>query len=444
MSKVDAERAMAVYRTFTRQTDQVVQYLSIARQFEHHTRVEVPKLKHAPVNLGKQLEEYLNDEDFEVHRRQYLAEQEVKKTGGSSSGSKLLSTTRKKEVDFPEPASNNPFPTASSSNAKTESKPQANKGPDPDLIDFFDSIEQNQTPLQVTQQPQQQMNAGFQQQQPTGMGFQPTNGFAPQPTGFPSNGAFQQQQQQPTGFGQQAQSQAPQLPQLIQPSFSTGFGGFSPQQGFQPSSLAPIPQDSVASFPASSPPAVQPIQTGQPQGLQPMATGTNPFRQSMLMAQQTGMPAAPITTSLSTPALSANPNRQSTNPFARNQQNTSPFSSTSSSPFQQPNQQVSSPPAPLLPAATGTNPFARNATQAPVQAPVQVPVQNQEQRPQTAGAGLVPQPTGSTNPFRHGAFVNHNTGMGWQHNQQPIGGGLDQLETLPVFPRPAQQTPWQQ
>ncbi|KAF7549668.1 hypothetical protein G7Z17_g6243 [Cylindrodendrum hubeiense] len=67
-----------------------------------------------------------------------------------------------------------------------------------------------------------------------------------------------------------------------------------------------------------------------------------------------------------------------------------------------------------------------------------------EQRPQTAGAALVPQATGSTNPFRHGAFVNHTTGTGWQHNQGPIGGGLDQLETVPVFPRPAQQTPWQQ
>lgn len=440
---------MAIYRTFTRQTDQVVQYLSVARQFEHHTRVEVPKLKHAPVNLGKQLEEYLNDEDFEVHRRQYLAEQEVKKTGGSSSNSKVVVTTRKKETtDFPEPASNNPFPTASSSNAKPEAKPQANKGPDPDLIDFFDSIEQNQTPLQA--QPQQQANTGFQQ---PAMGFQSTNGFAPmaapQPTGFASNGPFQQQA---TGFVQQPQSQAPQL---LQPSFTTGFGGFSPQQGFQPSSLAPIPQDTVASFQAASPPAVQPIQNGQPQGLQPMATGTNPFRQSMLMAQQTGlpvaqMPTAPVPavpvsmpvssmpTSLSTPALSSNPNRQSTNPFARNQQNTSPFSSTSSSPFQQPNQQVSPPPAPLAPAATGTNPFARHATQAPAPAPAQ------EQRPQTAGASLVAQPTGSTNPFRHGAFVNHNTGMGWQHNQQPIGGGLDQLETVPVFPRPAQQTPWQQ
>ncbi|KAJ3500946.1 hypothetical protein NM208_g17037 [Fusarium decemcellulare] len=179
MSKPDAERAMAIYRKFTKQTDYVVQYLSVARQYEHHTRVEVPKLKHAPVNLGRQLEEYLNDPDFEVHRRQYLAEQDVKKHGGSSSSSKQA-ISKKKSVDFPEPASNNPFPkiiTASSTgNKPSESKPQANKGPDPDLIDFFDSIEQNQTTLAVNSQPQP-----F-QQQPTGMQFQ-QNGFSSQPTG---------------------------------------------------------------------------------------------------------------------------------------------------------------------------------------------------------------------------------------------------------------------
>lgn len=81
MSKPDADRAMEIYRTFTKHTDYVVQYLSTAKQWQHHTRVEVPKLKHAPVNLGRQLEEYLNDPDFEIHRRQYLAEQEAKKGG---------------------------------------------------------------------------------------------------------------------------------------------------------------------------------------------------------------------------------------------------------------------------------------------------------------------------------------------------------------------------
>jgi hypothetical protein len=58
MSRTDAERAMEIYKNFTKQTDFVVSYLSTARQYEHQTRVEVPKLKHAPVNLGKQLEDY--------------------------------------------------------------------------------------------------------------------------------------------------------------------------------------------------------------------------------------------------------------------------------------------------------------------------------------------------------------------------------------------------
>ncbi|KAH6959301.1 ANTH domain-containing protein [Fusarium avenaceum] len=422
MSKVDAERAMAIYRKFTKQTDYVVQYLSVARQHEHHTRVEVPKLKHAPVNLGRQLEEYLHDPDFEVHRRQYLAEQDVKKVGGGSS-SKQGGLSKKKSVDFPEPASNNPFPKITSSttgNKAPESKPQANKGPDPDLIDFFDSIEQNQTPMSVNPQPQ-----AF-QQQPTGMPFQ-QNGFAPQPTGFASNSPFQQQPQQTGGFLQP--QQPPQI--QLQPDFTgAGFGGFTPQpQPYQQSSLAPIPQDSMANFSNAVPQGVQqPVQNGQPQGLQPMQTGsTNPFRQSMLMAQQTGLPSSSATT----PAL----NRQSTNPFARSspQQNSSPFGQASNSPFQAPPPQQQA--APIQPTPTGTNPFARNSM---------MPAPTQEQRPQTAGAALAPQPTGTTNPFRNGAFVNHNTGMGWQNNQQPIGGGLDQIPTVPVFPRPAQQTPWQQ
>ncbi|RSL49466.1 hypothetical protein CEP54_012412 [Fusarium duplospermum] len=414
MSKVDAERAMAIYRKFTKQTDYVVQYLSVARQYEHHTRVEVPKLKHAPVNLGRQLEEYLNDPDFEVHRRQYLAEQDVKKHGGGSSSSKGRVSVIK----------------ASSTGGKPSEKPQANKGPDPDLIDFFDSIEQNQQPLGVTTNQAQPF-----QQQPTGMQFQ-QNGFGAQPTGFAANNSPFQQPQPTGGLVQQ--------PQILQPSFTgAGFGGFTSQPGFQPSSLAPIPQDSVANFPTASPQAVQqPVQNGglqpvQNGGLQPMVTGqqsTNPFRQSMLLAQQTGAQGNQMPSSVSTPAL----NRQSTNPFARSPgQNTSPFAQASNSPFQQPTQQQPQQQASALqPTPTGTNPFARHSM---------LPAQSQEQqRPQTAGAALVAQPTGSTNPFRHGAFVNHATGTGWQHNQAPIGGGLDQLETVPVFPRPAQQTPWQQ
>ncbi|POR37844.1 ENTH domain-containing protein [Tolypocladium paradoxum] len=424
MSKPDAERAMDIYRAFTRQTDYVVQYLSVARLHEHHTRVEVPKLKHAPVNLGRQLEDYLKDPDFEIHRRQYIAEQDAKKKGVRGATSKSAKATG---LEFPKPSSpapnsssNNPFPAPSESRA--ESKPQANKGPDPDLIDFFDSIEQNQTPMQVNPQQTavQASNAPFQQQQQQPF---PPNGFAPQPTGFAPNDPYHQQQNFMMQQQQQQQLQLQQQQQL-RPNFTgAGFGGFTPQpqpqQGFQPGSLGSIPQHSMADFQSQQFAGQQPMQMGQPTGLLPQPTGTtNPFRQSMMMAQQTGMQANTTPPFASAAAASPTLNRQSTNPFARSspQNLMSPFQSQLPAA------------APLQPMPTGTNPFARSS------AP-QSPVQQQ---------GIAPQPTGTTNPFRHGAFVNHATGLGWQHNQAPIGGGIDQLQTMPVFPRPAQQTPWQQ
>lgn len=466
MSKPDAERAMAIYRNFTKQTDFVVAYLSIARQHEHRTRVEVPKLKHAPVNLGKQLEDYLKDPDFEIHRRQYIAEQDAKRKGGFAGRAKSprpAAQATKVDNSFPEPASNNPFPragaaTAGASTSNVESAPQANKGPDPDLIDFFDSIEQNQTPMEMQPQQQQLQQLQQLQQQPqpqlqlqttnpfqmqsTGVGAfpqqqqVPNGGFVPaQQTGFMSNNPFPQAQQQ-TGspfqaqqnsmFGapqQQQQQPQQQQPQPLQPDFTgAGFGGFTPQPAFQPGALGSIPQNSVPAFqqnqaqPQQQLLPFQQMQTGQP--------ATNPFRQSMLMNQQTGMQQQQTgmpSSTMSSPIQSLQ--KQSTNPFARSSADNSPFGgSNASSPFPTA--------APIQAQATGTNPFARASTAPP------------DQRPQTAG-NLMPQPTGNTNPFRQGAFVNHETGLGWQHNQQPIGGGLDQLGTIPVFPRPTQQTPWQ-
>ena len=76
LSKPDATRALAVYRTFVKQTEAVVQYLSLARAHEHSTRLEIPRIKHAPTSLAASLEEYLADKDFEINRRQYIAEKE--------------------------------------------------------------------------------------------------------------------------------------------------------------------------------------------------------------------------------------------------------------------------------------------------------------------------------------------------------------------------------
>ncbi|RWA14999.1 hypothetical protein EKO27_g7 [Xylaria grammica] len=433
MSKVDAERAMDIYRHFTKTTDAVVQYLTVARQWEPHTRVEVPKLKHAPVNLRRQLEDYLNDPDFEINRRQYMAEQQAKKKGGLSKGEKSTAEAKAEAAK--------PFPVVNaSSSVSAPNAPQATKGPDPDLIDFFDSIEQNQTTMstQPNAQPTQQIqmpltNTG--NPWPSGM-QQPAqlqgNGFVPQTTGYPSNSPFQQPT--PTGF-----PLPQQIPPQMQPNFTAaGFGGYTPQPSFTPNSLGSIPQDAVASFPTGT--LSPPMQTGQ--------QTTNPFRASMMMANPTGLPAnSGIQNSFSTPTSpQAQPpttlTRQPTNPFARSSpQATAPFSNPpSTSPFQSPPPVQS--PASLQPVATGTNPFARNFSPAGNQNQQQQQ-QQQQQVPQT-GAGIAPQATGATNPFRQGAFVNHQTGMGWQHNQMPIGGGLDQLPTQPIFPRPAPQMPWQQ
>ena len=446
MSKTDAERAMNIYRTFTRQTDFVVQYLSIARQFEHHTRVEVPKLKHAPVNLGRQLEEYLKDPDFEIHRRQYLAELEAKKSKGGSLGASLGAS---KVVRMETASKSDTAKAFSSTNGPQAAKPApTTKGPDADLIDFFESIELNQTPMAVqTQaqaqpqpQPQTQVQMGMSPWGPAPFQVQPSqpfqpNGFIAQPTGFQTDPFVQQQAM--ANYAQQQQQPAPQM----QPAFTgAGLGAFSPQSSFQPSSLAPIPQESVASFQTGATPGFQ-------GGLLSPQQTTNPFRQSILQ-QQTGSPFA-----AASPTASASPlqrsNTQSTNPFARSSpQAAQPFTTpNSSSPFQsqspvqqqqqQQQQQLPTAPAPaptLLPAPTGTNPFAKNFAPAP-------PLQPVPQQPQQV-QGLISQPTG-TNPFRQGAFVNHTTGLGWQHTQQPMGG-LDQVETIPVFPRPAAQTPWQQ
>ncbi|CAK7206017.1 hypothetical protein SEUCBS139899_008800 [Sporothrix eucalyptigena] len=446
MSKVDADRAMQVYRTFTRQTDYVVQFLSVARQYEHQTRVEVPKLKHAPVNLGRQLEEYLNDPDFEVHRRQYLAELEAKKGKGGSGGS----SSNPLRLEGPKNGSaSRSNTTAAKPSFSTTTKPAetTNGSGGGDLIDFFGSLEQTtQVPAAPQQQPQQVQagmtpwgpvaNNGMFQQQQVGMfqqqqqPQQQQNGFAAQPNGFQSTNPFQMQA---TGaaFPQQQQQQQPQL----QPAYTgMGFGGFTaqPQQSFQPTPLAPIPQNSIASFQQQQQQqqqATAPQQVGMPTGQQ----ATNPFRQSMMPTGALPNSGSPFSNG-STPApLVAQ--QTSTNPFAR----TSP---QGAQPFGAPNGQggAIASPAPLVPMKTGTNPFAKDYGN-----PQQV-------RPHTAGgvsnnvpsmgvAPLMPQQTGSTNPFRQSAFINQNTGMGWQHSQPT--GVLSQLETVPVFPRPAPQNPWQ-
>ncbi|KAK4863461.1 hypothetical protein LT330_002239 [Penicillium expansum] len=420
MSRPDSIRALAIYKTFTKQTEEVVQFLGVARHFQSATRLEIPKLKHASTDLARLLEDDLNDPDFDLRRREYLAKKGVRvppsmETSATADVSKQMPNT---------PMSNPP----ASNPTKQAEQP---KPPPVDLIDFFDSIEQNQQPMgQPTTMQYQQ--TGFQQQ--------PQQPFYPQQTGFQQQPqAIQQQpqaiQQQPlaTGYGQptqyaapyqaqgpnnpfgqpqQQQQQQPPPPQPLQAMpTGAGFGGYSPQPqsyGFQ-SQLAPIPQEGIAAFPQQQQQAPQPL---QPQH-------TNPFRQSTMLNTPTGAqpPAAPLS-------------RQNTNPFARRLSAANTQYNPSNEPFQpaQPPQvPLPQPPQaqPIQPQRTGTNPFAR-ASPAPQQG-LQPP----------AAAPLRPNPTGSTNPFRQSQFINQQTGQGWQNSgQSGTMGGLEQLETMPVFPRP--------
>lgn len=395
MSRPDSERALAIYKTFTKQTEEVVQFLGVARHFQSATRLEIPKLKHASTDLARLLEDDLNDPDFELRRREYLAQKGIKKDFGAPSSAATSSAA-------PKPAS---IP-ASTPAAIPPKQPQQQKPPPSDLIDFFDSIEGNQQPT-TQQNTLQYQQTGFQQQ--------PQQGFYPQQTGFPQ----QQQLQQPqmTGYGQPnsfggfqqqtpgnsfGQPQAQPQPLQATPT-GAGFGGYTPQPqqyGYQ-TQLAPGPQNGVSSFP-------QQQQQQQPVAnqLQPQTTGTNPFRQSM-MINATGSgapPASPL-------------QRQSTNPFAKRLS-----VAHQSAPPTEPVPPVPQQPQTLQPQRTGTNPFARSSS---------VPPQNTGLQP------LQPTPTGSTNPFRQSQFVNQQTGQGWQNSGQAgTMGGLEQLNTVPVFPRP--------
>ncbi|KAL8730005.1 MAG: hypothetical protein Q9166_004328 [cf. Caloplaca sp. 2 TL-2023] len=425
MSKYDAERAFKIYKTFSKQTDQVVQFLSVARQYENATRLEIPKLKHAPTSLTSSLEEYLNDPDFEINRRQYLAQQEAKKGGNPVPKTPSKSTTgTQKQVpsrDFPEPK-----PAAV--------QRQEPNGPAPDLIDFFDSIEQNQQPMAT--QPQ---NGPQYPQQPQSSNFLPST----QST-FAQNGLPQQQPQQQGGFNvnsnpyDQAQSQ---VQQQVRPGFTgAGFDGLSQQQSFSQSQnqYNPVQQN-------TAPQAFPPQQQQQPpfSTIQPPQQPTNPFRQvSMLTGPST-------LTFTSSPAVSSPLNRQGTNPFARNNPPTTvsqnqnlplgsppPQQPSTSFPQQTPQtfqQQVPQPftqqTQPIRPHRTGTNPFARTLS----------PPTSQTSTPPP----LMPNVTGSTNPFRQSTFMNQQTGQGWQSSQATMGG-LEQLETVPVFPRPGQPQQYQQ
>jgi len=51
MSKLDAEQALALYRSFCKQTEAVVEYLGVAKKLQNLLNVNIPNLRHVRTSL---------------------------------------------------------------------------------------------------------------------------------------------------------------------------------------------------------------------------------------------------------------------------------------------------------------------------------------------------------------------------------------------------------
>ncbi|CAG8695842.1 9922_t:CDS:2, partial [Racocetra fulgida] len=262
MSRIDAKNSLQIYKKYVQQTEKVVDYLSIAKKMQAALRMSVPNLKHAPTSLTATLEEYVNDPEFEENRRQYKLLQENKnKTSKQDKQTIDIRNSPKNTVKSVEP-SVPPIVTQTSSKEK-------------DFIDFFSSIEQEQTlifgPLQT---------------------YSPTNTLNSSVT----NPFIGIQHQHITEFSSQPQIiQSPLTPQDTNPFRSTMFGQDissnrssilpSQQNPFQPS----IPSSSYNN-PFTSMNIVQaqqlPQQSMQVTPIQPTShveIDSNPFRRSSIL-----------------------------------------------------------------------------------------------------------------------------------------------------------------
>lgn len=180
-----------------------------------------------------------------------------------------------------------------------------------------------------------------------------------------------------------------------------------------------IPQSS--NFQQSSPPAGLQIsnQTGHV---------TNPFRQSMMMATGTSVQSTFATSQ--PPSVPQLP--KSTNPFARNLQSTPTSPTSASTSIGAPSfQQQPQPNTNFLgrSTTTTTNPFSRN-------------VVSTSTSPQATGGSSLSVPGAATNPFRASMMIQQQQAQqqaqmtGSFSGQTGTIGGLENLETVPVFPRP--------
>ncbi|KAF9466040.1 ANTH domain-containing protein [Collybia nuda] len=268
MSHVDAKEALAIYRHFCTQTERVVEFLGVAKKLQNLLNVPIPNLKHAPVSLVGALEEYIEDPNFEQNRIEYRTNKEAVDRGNKKPTPASKANTSNKTSARSTPLPTQPSPSANVSSATPN--PTANK----DVVDFFSAIEEEQPTMF---NPQTNRYKAFAEQ------YTVTDVY------ISPNTAYFQQQSNSNPF---AQMQMMTGQPFMVPPQQVGF--LHPQQTtFQIPPSNPfglVPQQTGHRPFSTFLPSQQNQQTPQQTGfLQPQTTGANPFRQSMMFPQTTGM-----------------------------------------------------------------------------------------------------------------------------------------------------------
>lgn len=401
MSKVDAERALEIYKHFVDQTKYVIDYLRVAKHLEFATKLHVPTIKHAPTALTSSLEEYLDDPNFETNRKQYLYEKQMK--NDKSSPSKVTSLLQK-------------------SNQPQQQQPQQQQFHSQAQPQLQSANELQRANSLVVQQSSfnpwdQQINQGF-----TGMSPQQyhTGGVYPMPS-ISQGQSFQSQPGQMPSQQNSAFMAQPQMhPQLTTIPTGNGFGGYGAQ---------PLVQPQVQPQSTGNNPFLQGTPTGNPS----YSNGMNPGQQYPQMQPQLTQPQQ----QMGQPQQMMPQMTQQNTQFELQRSNTNPFSSVAGN-------------RTLLTNSTGSmNPFA-NTRFALGSNTTALTFNNggsqQKQEPLKASS------TGS-NPFKvsetttnlfNQAEANNQNQKPQQLRPQVTAGGLENLPTVSVFPQTQQEQQKQQ
>ncbi|KAF9926484.1 hypothetical protein FBU30_003955 [Linnemannia zychae] len=301
MSKDQARLGLQIYKTFAEQTTKSVEYFSVAKRMENVIHISIPQLKHAPLSLVRTLEDYLNSPDFE--EGQHIATKQKETQSAKSTATKSPPSNTTNNSNGSSKASKDDNDAWTNKKTSDESKGANNMK---DMIDFFSSIDNEETTIQQNPnsfQAQNMAGDAFQQfqlqlqmQQLQFLQMQQQQTLQAQLTGMPSNNnMFQTDMVMPqqTGFSSTNPfAMGGSQPNLYQSNINNNNNNMiMPQNTGNPFRMGPMQQQ-------------QQQQQIPPVPAMPMMTGMAHFNsmptQSNISSQPTGStnPFAPSTNPL--------------------------------------------------------------------------------------------------------------------------------------------------